>query len=218
MIDRDESRFQGSALYLEILLNRMGASGLIAQASLTRAEAVRMRAEPSIYILNSQFGLLQYEVKAELPLRPSTRHWSDQTSLRIVQSDYRTDTMRLSLLESRPNSWTDGLRRLSPFKALHEGNESLFPNSGPTRYYLVNRDRGNTASFRTEQNPSVRIGTVEIDRRVLQFNRPSDWHAEEAHWAPQFGWFDQATLAKITVSEVARFTRGLKVDHFEVQP
>ncbi len=221
-----QQRYTGSSpLYWEFLISRGGSAGLIAQASLPRAEATRLRAEPPLYTLNSQFGLLRYEATAELLLQPSDRRWVDGTSMRVVQSqkvlenraDLRT-TMRLSLLESRPTSWTEGLNLLSPFKALRQRNEPSFANSGPIRYYLVNRDRGNIASVWTVQGPSVRIGSVEIARRILQFNAPRDWRVEEPHWVPQSGWFEKATLVKVMVREVARFNLGLKVDRFEVQP
>ncbi len=209
--------------YYEIVIARNGVMGLGAHAELTRAEVARVRAEPPSYVLNAQFGLIQYDEKTELPLHSAERRRVDRTSLRAVEVEQivvnravATTTMRVAVLESRPTSYADGLDRLSPFQGLHEQNERSF-RTGRSSYYLINRDRGNRADVWTEQYPSVRVGTVEITRRVLQFNAPRDWSADN-HWVPQPGWFEKAKLVRVTAREVARFSRELKVDRFEVQP
>ena len=73
------------------------------------------------------------------------------------------------------------------------------------------------AGFPAYANPSVRVGTVEITRRALTFNAPTDWLGD-GNWASQPHWFDNAVLVKTTTREVARFNREVKVDRFETQP
>jgi hypothetical protein len=205
---------EGSPGY-EIQLARGGARGLIAQSMLTHAEVAAITAKPMAYAITAQFALFRPEVQIELPLHPSDRHWLDKTSVRIVETEKDENYMRVAAIESRPTSWADGLRGLSPFR----GREvSSFPAiESWTGYRLVNRDRGNM-SVADSRGPAVRVGTVEIARRISRFSWPKEWHGEALKWVRQPDWFEHATLVKTTAQEVARFTREIKVEHFEAQP
>jgi len=220
----------GPSLYSEIQIGWGGARGLIPGASMTRAQAARIQAEPPAYTINAQFGLVQPEVQWELPILSGDRHWIDRVSLRIAQALQREDqqrnfstkkmqkvsSMQIAVIESKPTSCVEGLKALPPLRDIadwYEPNPIIREWIG---HRLVNRDRGNFSEGYGNQL-KVRIGTVELSELTAEFHAPNDWRGD-GQWESQPHWFEKVTLVKTTAHEVARFRRELTVARFETQP
>lgn len=181
------------------------ASDVLAFSSYLRpATMQQVRAQAPAYTLQARLRLMRFESASRVPLEPGSWSAHESYSERLAQVEKEGPQLLVTFIRHMPSLWVD-----------NAGGGPLAPAGEYAQYYLVNRarnhvDRGSSTDFKL-----TRIGTVGISWRTVAYTAvprpPGGGSTLDAINA-----LNDAELVKVTLAEVARFSRELKLGPAEI--
>lgn len=210
-----------------------------AYVSVPAALPERVRKDPPSYVFRAELQLARPIVIDEKPARADETIASKSEVSRVVdvQVSYVTRlgknnvwSRALPLDELPPNARSAD-HRIFVFLAergpgffgrmAFSETDSRLSSSWPRRdYFLLNRTNGSMGAGGGSSGKAkpVRVGTVAIVWRTLQFRPPQEYLADEKKWRQQPDWLTNLTLAKLKWRVEEQFTTEVRVDRFTFTP
>ena len=187
--------------------------------------AERMRREPSRFRLETSFQLMQPQLLLETALHPGPWMTHGAYGVRLarvwpvaIDATHEDPSARhIAVIESGPALFTDlWYEFLRVFPALESrGRRSWSSGDGPS--FAVNRKYGMGDIYTESRSASLRISSVELVARTWRVWVPKV--VREGKWVLEHpDWFDEAKLVIMDGVPLARFTREVTVEDFQIRP